>query len=497
MSGFSVTRAALAGVLLAAAPAAAQDAPPAAPPGRIEIELRLGAPNGVALNWTVNPGALRAAAPGAPSAPMPRPCAPAPTFQHLQTLRGDVFQLAVPPQPQPFVIAPPMPVAPVMPSFPAPVPAARAIPNSNDPMRHMARELFGQLLVEGGVTAPQCVGAVPCSNSAPLTVTVVAAKPGVVGTWHREMGSSRCTIKIDHDHMTITVSQTGDKDGKRIGTHLTLIADYHIARDGHTAVGLITSVDAKLDGASDDESAEVMNSVAELQKALEEKPFAMTCRRYGDALVIGNLRLPGTDPYPANLIGGRYTSGEPNAATKTTKASAPRGSSLGQTWYGGTTLPSGRYFDHLPQYITPDSVFPLPRELASMEDSAVRPAGGLSVTMPRATVCPSAALGCAMPRSAGAFELSVPPAPAPAPLPLLPPVPQMPAPVPPVLPVPPMPQPIPPQFGFVPAIDPNVKMQQLLYQQEDLRQFKNQWRRFWFNDQPSHLTPERVHGGIY
>ncbi|MBM3981517.1 MAG: hypothetical protein FJ304_14770 [Planctomycetes bacterium] len=60
-----------------------------------------------------------------------------------------------------------------------------------------------------------------------------------------------------------------------------------------------------------------------------------------------------------------------------------------------------------------------------------------------------------------------------------------------------MPQPIPPQFGFVPAIDPNVKMQQLLYQQEDLRQFKNQWRRFWFNDQPSHLTPERVHGGIY
>ena len=22
------------------------------------------------------------------------------------------------------------------------------------------------------------------------------------------------------------------------------------------------------------------------------------------------------------------------------------------------------------------------------------------------------------------------------------------------------------------------------------------WRRFWFNDQPSHLTPERIHGGI-
>ena len=45
--------------------------------------------------------------------------------------------------------------------------------------------------------------------------------------------------------------------------------------------------------------------------------------------------------------------------------------------------------------------------------------------------------------------------------------------------------------------DPNIRMQQLLYQSEDLRQIQNEWRRFWFNDQPSHLTPERIHGGIY
>ena len=44
--------------------------------------------------------------------------------------------------------------------------------------------------------------------------------------------------------------------------------------------------------------------------------------------------------------------------------------------------------------------------------------------------------------------------------------------------------------------DPNVRMQQLLYQSEDLRQIGQEWRRFWFNDQPSHLTPERIHGGI-
>ena len=44
--------------------------------------------------------------------------------------------------------------------------------------------------------------------------------------------------------------------------------------------------------------------------------------------------------------------------------------------------------------------------------------------------------------------------------------------------------------------DPNVRMQQLLYNSEDLRQIGGEWRRFWFNDQPSHLTPERIHGGI-
>lgn len=45
--------------------------------------------------------------------------------------------------------------------------------------------------------------------------------------------------------------------------------------------------------------------------------------------------------------------------------------------------------------------------------------------------------------------------------------------------------------------DPNVRMTQLLYHSEDLRQMHNEWRRFWFNDQPSHLSPERVNGGIY
>ncbi|MGL6076099.1 MAG: hypothetical protein ACRC8S_18225 [Fimbriiglobus sp.] len=44
--------------------------------------------------------------------------------------------------------------------------------------------------------------------------------------------------------------------------------------------------------------------------------------------------------------------------------------------------------------------------------------------------------------------------------------------------------------------NPNTRMDQLLNQSEDLRQIEGIWRRFWFNDQPSHMTPERIHGGI-
>lgn len=44
--------------------------------------------------------------------------------------------------------------------------------------------------------------------------------------------------------------------------------------------------------------------------------------------------------------------------------------------------------------------------------------------------------------------------------------------------------------------DPNRRVQQLLNQSEDLRQIENEWERFWMIDQPSHMTYERVHGGL-
>ena len=36
----------------------------------------------------------------------------------------------------------------------------------------------------------------------------------------------------------------------------------------------------------------------------------------------------------------------------------------------------------------------------------------------------------------------------------------------------------------------------LMNQSENLRQIAYEMERFWMVDQPSHLTPERVHGGV-
>jgi hypothetical protein len=44
--------------------------------------------------------------------------------------------------------------------------------------------------------------------------------------------------------------------------------------------------------------------------------------------------------------------------------------------------------------------------------------------------------------------------------------------------------------------DPPTRMVQLLNNSEDLRQIEYEWRRIWFTDHPSHLTPERIDGAI-
>jgi hypothetical protein len=44
--------------------------------------------------------------------------------------------------------------------------------------------------------------------------------------------------------------------------------------------------------------------------------------------------------------------------------------------------------------------------------------------------------------------------------------------------------------------DPTRRTQELIYTSENLRDFNDVWERIWFLDQPTHMTPYRVHGGI-
>ncbi len=44
--------------------------------------------------------------------------------------------------------------------------------------------------------------------------------------------------------------------------------------------------------------------------------------------------------------------------------------------------------------------------------------------------------------------------------------------------------------------DPVIRGEQLIFQSENLRQIENEWRRIWFNNQPSTMTYERVYGGV-
>jgi hypothetical protein len=44
--------------------------------------------------------------------------------------------------------------------------------------------------------------------------------------------------------------------------------------------------------------------------------------------------------------------------------------------------------------------------------------------------------------------------------------------------------------------DPVRRTREMMNVSEDLRVIQDEWERIWFIDQPSHLTPQRVHGGI-
>lgn len=303
---------------------------------------------------------------------------------------------------------------PVCPPCP-PVRPAGGCDLPGDATKSLAGEAFGQLLRQSGMTlpggpylehvpqyfAPDPVFPLPrelASQGVEAVAPARVPKPGFVGTWCRDVAGKQCVVKVLADHLTLTVSEAHEEGGKVTTANLVLTADYHLTRDGLTAVGLITGVDVSLDGDFPQEDTKpFFDMLTDLQKALEDKPFALTFRTYGDALVIGNVRMPEVsdrvDVQPAGYMAGRFKA----AGDKLPKPKPMKPSPGLMAPPGGDTLP--------PQTI------PLP-----------------------GVVIPSGAT------------------------------------------VPQMPPPAKPGAVGEPAKD---------------------WGWFWLNNRPSHLTPERIHGGIY
>ena len=46
------------------------------------------------------------------------------------------------------------------------------------------------------------------------------------------------------------------------------------------------------------------------------------------------------------------------------------------------------------------------------------------------------------------------------------------------------------------SADPARRTRQLIFVSEDMRNLIQEWERIWFLDQPDHMTPYRVHGGV-
>lgn len=51
-------------------------------------------------------------------------------------------------------------------------------------------------------------------------------------------------------------------------------------------------------------------------------------------------------------------------------------------------------------------------------------------------------------------------------------------------------------FSPIYSGDPVRRARQLIITSENMRSILDEWERFWFLDQPDHMTPYRTHGGI-
>ncbi|MBX9581527.1 MAG: hypothetical protein K2X87_14600, partial [Gemmataceae bacterium] len=457
-----------------------------------------------------------------PSVPCPAGV-PGDAWQTLVGTFGEMMQATCPPPmptcvlPQPVRLPGPVTLTP----YSAPVVLAQPCPVPCPP----------QVVVTAPCPAAPPVAVAPVTYTVPLSPAapaMPAARPTgpPVGTWCREVGPLHTTLAVKDGCLTMTATMTGEEAGKTVAQVLLVTADCYATRDG--LVGVVTGADLLFDGdLPGDKAGELVAAVAEFGKAAQKglcgMPFALSCRVVDGGLMVSNVRLaagPGWDARAADgladgsFLAGRYKPAGEKAARKpmSVKVSTTEG-----------TTP--RHLEHQPQYFPPEPSFPLARELAALEVAAGRcevapeprevgrPAaacehacagvgtlvGACPATPAKLSVADVAQLSKAglgdevivtqLRLTGSTFALSV------ADLVAL------------------------KRAGVSDAVivemqtggagqltperihggvldksDPNTRVQQPLNQSEDLRPVSEQWRRFWFADQPSHLTPERVHG---
>jgi hypothetical protein len=255
------------------------------------------------------------------------------TESHAQLLKGSAEDSGNARRVVLAPIAPPTPPSRCVPAKPANVP-----PEAFDTLSRT----FGEMMnppAPAICPTPPTTYVWPASMSvtaqptvAPCPLPATCAKAATTGTWTRELAGMMYVVKVAPDHVTITASSSVElPDGSTHTEGVVITADYHLARDGTTVVGLITSVDAVIEGDLPPAAGDVPppgDDLAELQKSLVDKPFAFSVRHYGDVMAVGNVRLPAiegarTVAQALTVLGGRYTSIGDRPAPKPRAAKPP------------------------------------------------------------------------------------------------------------------------------------------------------------------------------
>ena len=460
----------------------------------------------------------------------------------------------------PITACPPPPALPPLVQFPAP-PCPVTLTPYSVPLAGPPVCVAGPGPVPGPTVTPVTFAApapaptVRLAPPCPVVAPAARATAPPEGTWFREVGPVRTTLSVKDGCLSLTGTITAEVEGKRITQELLVTADCYATRDG--LVGVITGADFGFAGDLPDEAVgDLTKAIAEfgkVQKGLCDKPFALTCRMVDGCLMVSNVRLAAkfTDgPFEGledgSVIAGRYKPAGPDGPQKQ-KAVKAEGVFLSPA--PQMTLPSPSYLEHYPQYFEPDPYFPLPRELDTLAPPVDGPltrnvgAGRCEVAPePREVVRP-AAFGTLRRPDLRQFsqydspgfgvhvECNDAPAAKPGKMTVADVVTLAKAGLGDevivtqlrvtdsafVLSVADLvalkragvsdavivamqvggPEAGPTSTGVRFGTDPHVRMELLLNQSEDLRAVGREWRRFWFHDQPSHLTPERVHGGVW